>query len=343
MQTFQSFLLQEAVKSDNKKPKVLLIMLKDMWDLTNKDLAPLRKVANLDIVQVKSLSQEQLAEKCRGYDHLMLNVDFIKPHPDKMERLDEKFYNHDGIKDLVSMNVDMTDMDYFNPHMGLEKGLLLQDAPNTTTESVAESAITEILLHARGRHLAYNDELKGKNVECRTTMNLKGKVAGIIGAGNIGSRVGEILHGFGMNVMFYDIAKVNHKITPIEKIFKQADVISVHLPTLLRSGKSNVGFINSDLLDKCKGTILINLATDVIVDPKSAAKALKSKKLIGYSCQHNYSPEFGQKYMDKFKGINEFHIAPCSFDSPESRENIKRVWIQNTVSMINGNPQNVWN
>jgi len=326
-----------------KKPKVLIVTLDNIWNITSEDLKPLKQVAEVEWFQTKNLSQEKLAEKCRGYQHLMINVDAIESDPSKMERLDEKFYNHDAIKDLISLNQDMTDSDYFNPHIGIKNGLIIQECPNTTTESVAESTICEILLHTRHRHLAYVDQLKKENVECRTGINLKGKVAGIVGYGNIGSRVADILRGFGMNILVYDIKNVQHEITPIEKLFEKSDVISIHIPSLLRSGKSNKNFIDSNLLNKCKGSILINLATDIIVDPVAAASALKSKKLTAYSTQSDYSGEFAKKYISKFKGIDEFHLSPCSFDSKESRENIKRVWINNTVSMIQGNPQNIWN
>jgi phosphoglycerate dehydrogenase-like enzyme len=326
-----------------KKPKVLIVTLNNFWNMTSEDLNPLKQIADVEWIQTKNIPQEKLAEKCRGYQHLMLNVDALESDPSKMEKLDEKFYNHDGIKDLITFNHDMTDCDYFNPHMGIKKGLIIQDCPDATSESVAESTICEILLHTRHRHLAYIDQLKKQDVECRIGINLKGKTAGIVGYGNIGSKVADILRGFGMNILAYDIKNVQHKITPIEKLFEKSDIISVHIPTLLRSGKSNKNFINSNLLNRCKGSVLINLATDVIVDPSAAAAALKSKKLIGYSTQSNYSGEFAKKYISKFKGIDEFHLSPCSFNSKESRENIKRIWINNTVSTIQGNPQNVWN
>lgn len=335
--------ITESYKKDVlgiKKPKVLIISIPNVWNINQKDLEPLKKIAEVSWIQTKKITQMEIAEKCKNIDHLMLNVDCIETLANKMERLDEKFYNHENVSKLQSLNQDMTDSDYFNPLLAKNK-LLIQDCPNTTTESVAESAISEILLHTRKRHLAYTDELEKEEVQCRTGINLKGKIAGIIGYGNIGSRVAEILRGFGMHIMFYDVKNMEG-ITPIEKIFEEAKVISLHIPTLRSNGKSNINFINSKLLNKCKETILINLATDAVVDPVAASSALKSKKLTAYSVQADYSGPFGKKYLNHFKEIKEFHISPCSFDSPESQENIKNVWIQNTISAITGNPQNIW-
>jgi len=336
MKSFRQFLtIEEAIQyrktyfESFERPKVLLITLKGMWDITEKDLSPLRRVADVDYVQVKKMTEEQLAEKCEGYDYLMLNMDFLPfPDPNDMSKLTEKFYNNPGVANLKGINVDMTDVDFFSPDIAKEKGILLQDTPNAVTESVAESAVCEILLHARGRHISYT-----KNENCTKGIDLKGKTAGIIGKGNIGQAVGKILEGMGMNVLYNDIQSKDS--TPIEQIFKEAKVISIHIPAHQpHTNKSNEGFINEKLLDLCQGTILINLATDIIVDNYAIRKAIQEKKIIGYSVER------GRELSKNLEKIPEVHIAPCSFDSDESRKNILRIWIQNMVSAIEGNPQN---
>jgi len=316
-----------------KKPKVLLITVPNMWDLDSKDLVSLKQVADVEYVQVKSMNEEQLAEKCDGYDYLMLNMDFL-PFPDlnKMDKLTDKFYNHSKIKNLKTINVDMTDADFFSPILAKQKGILIQTCPNAVTRSVAESTLSEITLHAKQRHLAYVDDQK-----CSKTLNLYGKTAGIIGQGNIGQIVGKILSSMGMNVLYNDIKLSKDENVPIERIFRESDVISIHIPAIQKTtNKSNIGLIDSKLLNLCKETILINLATDIIVDSASIISALDSKKIIAYSV------ELGRNVTKKLKNYKQVHIAPCSFDSNESRKNVKTIWIQNTISMISGTPENVW-
>lgn len=328
-----------------KKPKVLLISFPKMWDINDDDLLQLRQIADVDYVQVKKMSELELAEKCTGYDYLMLNMDFL-PFPDsnKMDKLTSVFYSHPSAKKLKGINVDMTDADFFSPHLARELGIPIQDSPNTTTESVAESAITEILLHARNRHLAYGDEINSNDVQCRKMIDLKGKVAGIIGYGNIGKRVAQMLNGIGMKVLVYDINKnVGTQITPIEDIFKSAKVISIHIPAHLpknqqsQSHNTNINFINSKLLNLCNESILINLATDIIVNNEDLHKAIKNNNIIGYSVER------GREITNNLKKFKNVHISPCSYDSDESRKNIKKIWIDNMISMIQGNPKNVWN
>lgn len=336
-------LLSEETKATNKKPNVLLIgqsgMIKDVWELKNSHLAPLKEIANVDLVLVDSMTETELAEKCLGYDYLMLNMDFLPSYPDKMDKLTSKFYNHPNIRGLKGINVDMTDADFFSPKLAKQKGILLQTSPNAVTRSVAESAVTEILLHARQRHLAYQDEISGKDVQCRKAIDLFRKNAGIIGFGNIGKAVGEILSGMGMNVLYNDIDKMKPgKMASLEEIFRKCDVISIHVPAIQKkSNISNIGMIDSKLLNLCKGTILVNLATDIIVDADDLLKAIDSGKITGYSV------EPGRKITNKLKRKKEVHISPCSFDSTESRRNVLNIWIGNMISTIQGAPNNLWN
>jgi phosphoglycerate dehydrogenase-like enzyme len=321
-----------------KPPKVLFIgktsMINDVWKIKPSDLTQLKQFANIDFVTVDSMTEEKLAEKCEGYDYLMLNMDFLPfPDPNKMDKLTEKFYNHPGIRTLKGINVDMTDADFFSPLLAKQKGIPIQTSPNAVTRSVAESALCEIMLHAKQRHNSYaNDE------NCNKTLDLYGKTAGIIGHGNIGKALGKMLTGIGMNVLFNDIKLSKAENTPIEKIFREADVISIHIPAHMpNTNKSNIGFIDSKLLNLCKGTILINVATDIIVDSDSLISALNAGKIVAYSV------EPGRKVTEKLKKYKQVHISPCSFDSDETRANVKRIWIDNMLSMLRGTPQNIWN
>jgi lactate dehydrogenase-like 2-hydroxyacid dehydrogenase len=329
------------IKSSQSKPRVLLIELKGMWDISEDDLSNLKSICDLDWVQVDSdkMDEEDLAAKCEGYDHLMLNMDFLPSFPDKMDRLTDKFYSHKGVKNLKFLNADMTDADFFSPNLAKKAGITLQTCPNAVTTSVAESAVTEILMHARGRHLAYTDEIKGKDVECRKSIDLRGKTAGVIGYGNIGRQVVQVLKSMGMKVLVNDIKKdLGIEICPLDRMFKEAKVISIHIPALQNNSEStsNIGMIDEKLLSKCNEAILVNLATDIIVDNVAVNKALNRRNLIAYSV------EPGRKITDNLRGVEGVHISPCSFDSDESRRNVLRIWIENTISAIKGNPKNVW-
>jgi len=316
------------------KPKVLLVTTPGMWDMTSADLSTLRSIAQVDVLETKQITEIQLAKKCRGYTHLMLNMDPLPfPDPNRMEKLTEAFYSDPAVKGLRSLNVDMTDADFFSTKLAKRAGILLQTTPNAVTESVVESTITEILLHARGRHIAYT-----QNKTCEKLIDLKGKTAGVIGYGNIGKKVAAILQALGMRVLVNDINTAGIVSTPLKTIFSESTVITVHIPAIQkRTNISNTGLIEKNLLNLCSSTILVNLATDIIVDQTALLDAINTKKIVGYSV------EPGREHTNKLKKIPEVHISPCSYDSAESRENVKSIWIQNTISTIRGTPQNTWN
>lgn len=331
-----------------KQPKILMVRSHGMWGINQKDLDPLKKISSFRDIEVKNLEEKKLAEMCEGVDHLLFNIDGIKPSEERMERISEVFWRHPAVKNLKSMNVDMSDLDYFNPLIGKKycPNIIFQSVPNdygncAVADNVAESAISEILLHAKGRHLDYLKQDSG----CRG-IRLNGQYAGVVGCGRIGSRVAKKLEGLGMKVLRNDIES-GKGTDSITDIFKNCKVISIHVPTVLGSGKSNVDLINQKLIGLSKGAILINLATDRIVNADAAKNGLKNGNLLGYSCEQNYgSPVWAEKnYLNKLKGIESFHMSPCSSNVGSSEVNIqmKTGWISNTVSVINGNPQNICN
>jgi phosphoglycerate dehydrogenase-like enzyme len=320
-----------------EKPKVLMAQLDvNLWDIKDSDLDPIRKLADLTVKNIKSMSESELANECKGYDYLMLNMDFLPAYPNKMEKLTEKFYKNPNIKNLKGINVDMTDADFFSPWECKDRGIILQTCPNAVSDSVAESAVTEILLHARNRHLAYVDLINDKDQECRKSVDLKGKTAGIIGYGNIGKSVAKALKALGMNILIHEVNKDNN--SSLANLFKKSQVITIHIPAIQnnKDNTSNVDLIDKKLLDLCDSCILINLATDIIVNNDDLIDAIKKEKIIGYSV------EPGRKVTDKLSKYPQVHISPCSYDSDESRKNVKEIWIQNMVSMLKNNPQNVW-
>jgi phosphoglycerate dehydrogenase-like enzyme len=315
-------------KTAESKPKTLIVTIAGMID--KKDLAPLKTVSQVDYHEVKSISEDALAKKCSGYDYLMLNMDAL-PLKGKV-KLTSKFYSNKSIEGLKMISVDMTGLDYFSPEDAEANGVKLKNISDYSTESVAETVLAEILLHSRQRHLAYMDLVKGKEQEARKGMNLLNKTAGIIGYGNIGSRVGELLKGVGMNVMAWDpFPKAGLEVHSLAKIFDKADVICVLAKTILEGKDSNVDMIDYDLMKRSGGAILINLANPNLVSREGAYKAVKSGAISAYS----YQKEYGSGKKEKLESLPNVHICPPNaWDSDESREDLKKEWMNNVINSI---------
>ena len=138
-----------------------------------------------------------------------------------------------------------------------------------------------------------------KDQESRKSIDLTGKTAGIIGYGNIGKKVAKALKALGMKVLIHDL---ENSTASLEEIFKQSKVISIHIPAIKnnKDNTSNINLIDKKLLQLCNETILINLATDIIVDTEDLVDAIKSKKIIK---KHRRMEITSCKYADGVKYI----------------------------------------
>jgi len=112
---------------------------------------------------------------------------------------------------------------------------------------------------------------------------LTGKTLGIIGTGNIGSRVGQLGAAWGMKVIGCDVitapdfaaqlAKKKIELRDFSEVISTADFVSIHVPL----SESTGNMFNAEVLSKMKpGSYLINLARGGIVDEQALYEALKT-------------------------------------------------------------------
>lgn len=296
------------------------------------DLSPIRALTNVDYFEGDSISEEALANKCKGFDVLMLNYDIVK-------HLGESFYEHPNVKKLRSISTDITGMDWASPSIAAKHGVLLQNTPHYSTESVAETILAEVLLHSRSRLLSFRDEIAKRDVQSRSGINLLGRTAGIVGYGSIGSRVAELLSAFGMQVNIWNRRpRPGITVVSLDTIFKSSQVICLCVATELTGPEANKGFIGAALLSQCSDAILINLASEHLVDVDAVAAALRDGKLRGYSVERS------KKMLNaSLASIENVHLAPSnSWKSPESLQTLKDIWVSNTISTLNGKPDNIF-
>ncbi len=115
--------------------------------------------------------------------------------------------------------------------------------------------------------------------------DLKGKTLGLLGLGNIGSKVAEIAKAFGMNVVAWsqnltaDTA-AEHGATLVSKqaLFEQSDLISIHV---ILSDRTK-GLVGAQELELMKPTaLLVNTSRGPIIDQSALIKVLQEKKIGG--------------------------------------------------------------
>jgi phosphoglycerate dehydrogenase-like enzyme len=154
--------------------------------------------------------------------------------------------------------------------------------PSPSAQAVAEFTFALILELARNVSLADRLVRDGRWTKHQLVgRGLTGKTLGILGAGNIGSRVGELGVAWGMEVIgcverptpdvTLALADRGITVTDLDGVMRAADFVTVHLPL----GRGTRNAIDARALSLMKnGSYLVNVARGGIVDEEALFEAL---------------------------------------------------------------------
>lgn len=164
------------------------------------------------------------------------------------------------------------------------KGIGVFNAPYSNTRSVVELAIGEIIMLMRSTFVRSTELHQGTWKKTASgSREVRGKVLGIIGYGNIGKQLSILAEAMGMSVIFYDqqeqLALGNaEKRNSMKEVFAEADVISLHVD----DNSDNKNLIGAKEFSQMKdGVIFINLARGFVVDIPALIAAQNSGKVAG--------------------------------------------------------------
>lgn len=157
--------------------------------------------------------------------------------------------------------------------------ILLQ--PGINKRAVSELTLSFMIQGLRNSYQLIND-VKNNKWPFKFGRLLSGKTVGIIGFGNIGSDLFELLRPFGCKIMVNDILpknnflrKKNIKNSSLKSLLKNSDIISLHIPL----NKKNLNFFSKKEFSLLKKNIvLINTSRGGIVDEKYLYKLLKKNE-----------------------------------------------------------------
>ena len=146
--------------------------------------------------------------------------------------------------------------------------------------------LTWALILASARNLvAENISLRSGGWQRFIGDDMAGRTLGVLGVGNVGGAVAQIGKAFGMNVIAWSqnltaerAAEVGAELVSKEELFRQADVVSVHLVLSRRTR----GLIGAPELALMKPTArLVNTSRGPIVVEADLIAALKVQKIVG--------------------------------------------------------------
>ena len=181
-----------------------------------------------------------------------------------------------------------------------KEGIVVFNTPGANANAVKELAVCALMLASRNiiGGIEWAKTLKGtegvaKAVEAGKSkfagVEVMGKTLGVIGLGAIGGIVANVAVRLGMNVVGCDpflsidsAWNINHNVTKaptFDEVFKQADYITLHVP----STPDTKGMINAATLATMKdGVRIINLARADLVNAADMKAALESGKVASY-------------------------------------------------------------
>jgi phosphoglycerate dehydrogenase-like enzyme len=173
--------------------------------------------------------------------------------------------------------LDNLDVEYVR-----RRGLELVRIPTPSAQAVAEMSFAFML--AASRRLFEADrsmrESRWAKYELYGSL-LSGKVLGIVGAGNTGSRVGEVGAMLGMEVLgcvehpsperAAGMVEKGIRLAGFDEVISNADYVSVHVP----AKESTWHMFDAGVLARMKpGSFLINLGRGGVIDEEALAEAL---------------------------------------------------------------------
>lgn len=164
------------------------------------------------------------------------------------------------------------------------RGVPVFNAPFSNTRSVAELTIGEIvMLLRRIPDRSRSAHEGGWDKSANGSFEVRGKILGIVGYGNIGSQLSTLGEAMGMRVVYYDQTdRLRHgntdSVPSLDDLLGFADIVSLHVPETPQTA----GMIGAAQIAKMKpGSYLINNSRGTVVDLDAVADALRSGHLAG--------------------------------------------------------------
>lgn len=195
--------------------------------------------------------------------------------------MDDAFYKSAPklkLVQLLSAGYDRCDIE-----AARRAGVPICNNGGANSTAVAEHAI--LLMLAVSRRLVWQHanvsagRWRGNNVDDVKLYELKGKTVGIVGLGTIGKKTAKLAKAFGVNVQYYDVARLTEgqadelgvRFALLEELLRTSDIVSLHVPL----SKATRHMIGAEQLKLMKpSAYLINTCRGPVVDEKALIEAL---------------------------------------------------------------------
>lgn len=260
--------------------------------------------AGFELDYYLSVSREQLFEIISQYSVLIVRSKLLVD-----KELIDRAVNLKVIG-RIGAGMDAIDTDYAE-----KKGIVCLNSPEGNRDAVGEHCLGLLLALFNKICIADSQVRKGLWLrEDNRGLEIKGKIVGIIGYGNMGQSFAKRLSGFDCKVIAYDKYKTNYsdafaQEVSLEEIFSQSDILSFHTPL---TSETKYMF-NKDFISNFKKPFyLLNTSRGKVVNTKDLIEALNQGKILGA----------GLDVLEFEAFSNELENAPRELQDLFSRNNV---------------------
>lgn len=181
----------------------------------------------------------------------------------------EKLLAGSSVKFIATATIgyDHIDTDYCDA-----AGIKWTNAPGCNSKSVEQYIASTLMVLAETKKL-----------------QLKDLCIGIVGVGNVGSKVAKICEIFGMKVLLNDPprerAEGPEKFVSLETVKNEADIISLHVPLNIKGEDATFHMGDESFFSGLKKKpVLINSCRGEVIKTDAVKKALKTKQISAFVC-----------------------------------------------------------
>ena len=288
----------------------------------------------------RNLTKEELIENVKGKDALLSLL---------TDTIDENII--DAGEDLKVISNYAVGYDNIEVKAATERGIAVTNTPGVLTEATAEIAWALMMAVARnvikGDNFVRDDRFEGWDPTLMIGHELHGKTLGIVGMGNIGSKVAEISQSFEMDVLYYNRSrnyevenKLGAEFVELDELLSRSDFVSLHVP-LTEETEEMIG--REELEKMSEDSYLINTARGEVVDEEALIEVLKKDGIAGAGIDVYADEPHGANpgYYELENVVLTPHLGSASY---KAREGMAVMAAENIIAVLEGKePENIVN
>ncbi len=292
-----------------------------------------KKGINFTLLKSKQMvNEKQFLKIIHKFDAILCGDDQIT------KKVIDKAFN---LKVISKWGTGIDSIDY---KYAKKKGIKVFNTPGAFTNGVATMAITMILSFYRKIIINHNDIKKNiwSKYSGETLLNKK---VGLIGVGNIGKKIIEMIQGFKTINYANDIKKINSKFLRKFKlkvktkkfIFNNCDIIII-ATDLNHTSKKIIS--KKTIKDLKNNPLIVNIARGGSIENSALLKSLKQKKIKG-ACLDVFENEPLAKNSLFKKFDNCILTSHNAFNTKDEVEFVNKNTLNNIFKGLNLNAENI--